>query len=434
MERTVTRRRRVVVDDRPLAAAIGKRIRAARRRVGLTQQALAGSRYTKAYISALETGVAKPSMAALNYLAERLGMPSSAFVSDTETAWGLLDADLRLASGDYKAALEAYQDLLAAEPTRSERPSILLGLSETLCRVDRASEAIHPAAEAAALFGEQGRLAERQYAIYWQAYGHYASDNPDEARSLLRGILDTRGDDHQADPDLIVRVLIALAAVESIVGETQAALAYLSEADALAGDVDARRRATYLHTVAIGYSQSGDYEAAIRAGMRSLTLFREADAQRETAGIANSLALAYLKTQSADRAHDMARLARETAELLGDDRLLASLADTEAQIALADGNVADAERLADESIRLSESTGNRKALLDALVTKARTLVEGGRAEEAIALFERAAEIARSVGPSARRREVLGAWADALAGMGRHNQAYELMREALNGGR
>src|SRR6266496_6124231 len=120
MEQKVARRRRVVVDDRPLAAAIGARIRAARRRAGLTQQALARSRYTKAYISALETGVAKPSMAALNYLAERLGMPASAFVSDSETVWSRLDADLRLASGDYAAALDAYEDLLAAEPSRSE--------------------------------------------------------------------------------------------------------------------------------------------------------------------------------------------------------------------------------------------------------------------------------------------------------------------------
>jgi tetratricopeptide (TPR) repeat protein len=434
MEQTVTRRRRVVVDDRPLAAAIGKRIRAARRRVGLTQQALAGNRYTKAYISALETGVAKPSMAALNYLADRLGMPTSAFVSDTETAWGLLDADLRLASGDFGTALEAYQDLLAAEPSRTELPSILLGLSETLCRLDRASEAIRPATEASGLFEEQGRLAERQYAMYWQSYGHYASDNADEARGLLRGILDNLREDPHADPDLIVRVLIAMGAVETIVGETQAALAYLSEADALAGDQDARRRASYLHNIAIGYSQSGDYEAAIRAGMRSLTLFREADAQRETAGIANSLALAYLQTQSTDRARDMARLARSTAERLGDDRILANLADTEARIALAGGNFADAERLADEAIRLAESTSNRKALLDGLVTKARAVVDAGRGDEAIALYERAAEIARSVGPSARRREVLGAWADALAGMGRHDQAYELMREALQSGR
>ena len=61
-------RRRVVVDQRALAQAIGTRIRAARLAAQLTQQELAGDRYTKAYISALELGHAKPSMAALDYL------------------------------------------------------------------------------------------------------------------------------------------------------------------------------------------------------------------------------------------------------------------------------------------------------------------------------------------------------------------------------
>ena len=96
--------------------AIGERLRNARKRAGLTQQALAGSRYTKAYISALETGVAKPSMAALNYLSERLGLPASAFVSDSDATWTRLQADLLLASGDFEPALEAYGDLLAANP------------------------------------------------------------------------------------------------------------------------------------------------------------------------------------------------------------------------------------------------------------------------------------------------------------------------------
>ena len=39
--------------DRELAHRIGQRIREARHRAGLTQQQLAGDRYTKAYVSAL---------------------------------------------------------------------------------------------------------------------------------------------------------------------------------------------------------------------------------------------------------------------------------------------------------------------------------------------------------------------------------------------
>ena len=63
---SIRTRRRVVVDDSPLAHAIGTRIRRARLAAGLTQQQLAGERYTKAYISALETGNAAPSMRSLD--------------------------------------------------------------------------------------------------------------------------------------------------------------------------------------------------------------------------------------------------------------------------------------------------------------------------------------------------------------------------------
>ena len=82
------KRRRVVVDQRELALAIGGRIRAARLAAGLTQQELAGDRYTKAYVSALELGHAKPSMAALDYLAPRLGTTSDQLIADHTTRAG----------------------------------------------------------------------------------------------------------------------------------------------------------------------------------------------------------------------------------------------------------------------------------------------------------------------------------------------------------
>lgn len=71
----VERRRRhvTVVDNSALARRIGERLRMARTAAELTQQQLAGGRYTPAYISALERGLAKPSMASLAYLAPRLG-------------------------------------------------------------------------------------------------------------------------------------------------------------------------------------------------------------------------------------------------------------------------------------------------------------------------------------------------------------------------
>lgn len=61
--------------DRWIAKAVGHRIRILRKAAGRTQLELAEPRYTKAYVSALESGTAKPSLAALVWIARQLGTP-----------------------------------------------------------------------------------------------------------------------------------------------------------------------------------------------------------------------------------------------------------------------------------------------------------------------------------------------------------------------
>src|ERR671920_278718 len=99
---------RATEHDAALARQIGGRLREARQRAGLTQQQLAGERYTKAYISALETGIARPSMVALSYLSERLGLTPSHFLDEPTPAWTRLEVDMQLASGEWLAAADGY--------------------------------------------------------------------------------------------------------------------------------------------------------------------------------------------------------------------------------------------------------------------------------------------------------------------------------------
>src|SRR5215210_927995 len=80
--------------DRPLAQRIGARLRRARTQASLTQAQLAEGRYTKAYVSALEHGLVKPSMAALNFFADRLQIPIERLLSDGEARWTRLEADI----------------------------------------------------------------------------------------------------------------------------------------------------------------------------------------------------------------------------------------------------------------------------------------------------------------------------------------------------
>jgi len=416
--------------DTTLALRIGERIREARHRTGLTQQQLAGDRYTKAYISALETGIARPSMVALTYLCERLGVPASHFLDEQNPAWSRLQVDMHLAAGDWQDAVDGYRILLENSLDEGARAEVLRGLAEAEARLDHGREAISAAAEAARIFGDLGRPTDEALARYWMAFGLYESDNEADARGLLTALLERVRAGLAVEPDFELRVLLALASVESRVGMHNRALSYLEEARGLAADLDDRRRATFLFSLAISYRETGDLEAAIRTGTQSLALYRSAGAVLEGAGIENDLALAYLASGNVERAAEMADQARRQIETAGDDRLLAAVLETEAQIAAKRGDRVAAQQLADKSAALARSTGNRLALTAAVITGARLQREAGNLAAAEEGFAEAAGLARESGSAGRIREVLREWADLRADAGDHRGAYELSREAL----
>ena len=118
------------------------------RRRGMTQRELAEPRYTKAYVSALEKGLIKPSLAALRYLARRLGTVPEAFLADADTQWQRIDAELRLAAGDWQSAADRFREILETEIQGAGRGLSLLGLAEASYRLGRGREVIALATEA----------------------------------------------------------------------------------------------------------------------------------------------------------------------------------------------------------------------------------------------------------------------------------------------
>jgi tetratricopeptide (TPR) repeat protein len=417
--------------DRDLARRIGGRIREARLRASLTQQQLAGDRYTKAYISALETGIARPSMVALTFICERLGLPASHFIDQSHPTWTRLEVDMRLAAGDWVAAADGYTTLLADATDDGVRADLLRGLAEASARLDLGKEAIAAASEATRLYAAAGRDSDAALARYWLAYGLYQSDNELDARSVLTALLEQVRNGLNVEPDFEMRLLTSLAAVESRAGQPTRALTYLEEARGLAADLDDRRRAAFLFNLAINYREVGDFEGAIRAGTQGMALYRAAGAIFESARIENDLALAYLATGQIERARELAADARHQIEETGDERWMAAVVDTEAQVALAAGEVDEALRLARAARGHADRSGNEFGGLMAMLTEARILRRGGRAEEAETRFGEAAAIARESRAPNRLREVLREWADLRAEAGDHRGAYELSSEALS---
>ena len=140
------------------------RLKAARTRAALTQRELAEPRYTKAYISALENGLIKPSMAALRFLARKLGSVPSAFLADEDTHWQRLDAELRLAAGDWQAAADRFQTILDTDPSGVGRGLCLLGLAEASYRLGESRETIACASEARELLTRANRTVDARRA------------------------------------------------------------------------------------------------------------------------------------------------------------------------------------------------------------------------------------------------------------------------------
>jgi transcriptional regulator with XRE-family HTH domain len=119
-----TKRERILHVDDP--TAVGRRLREARERVGLSQRELAFPGCSAAYISRIERGERVPSLQVLRQLADRCG------VGETHLAWGRavrIDAAVAASFG----ALEAAE----ASRSRKERAAAYSALARAANRAAR---------------------------------------------------------------------------------------------------------------------------------------------------------------------------------------------------------------------------------------------------------------------------------------------------------
>ena len=416
--------------DRAPAGAFAARLRAARLRAGLTQARLAEGRYTKAYVSALENGLSRPSIAALDFLAARLGVAPTDLLGEGQARWCRVEADLRLAAGDWQVALDAFDRLLEDESCPVRRAEIQRGRAEALSRLDRPADAVAAGADAAAIFTAQGLLTDAITARYWQASGLYRLENTGEAWALFRSVLDAARGGVPVVPNLEVLALIGLARIDSREGRGEQALTYLGEARALVEGLDDRRRAASLESLAVSYRESGDYEAAVSNAMRAIASFRVAEDHLEVAVIDNELALTHLALGTLERARAHAAASRARMEELGNTTCLASVLETQARVALAMSDLAAAEGFAVDAMAAAGTSGNQKAAVSAALTRGRIARRLGEPARAAAILEGAIEIARVHGRPAQLRDCLVELSELASEEGDARRAYELAREAL----
>lgn len=455
-----------VIEGKP-SVMLGERVRQARLRLGLSQAELAQPQFTKSYISAIEHSKVRPSLKALEFLAQRLGVSS--------------------------------RELLSEEPPQNGSPD-LVALEESLSlHLDRARRALDmgQAKEALILLDEAERLAgtawnsARAYTrfrlYYLRGQAHLELDEPVaaqreltqaataaeqlndggegsiRARNML-GLTYYRQDQLQLavvehEPclkaiqsgvvkDLNLRLLIYTNLVKDYLalGELDAALGVYEEAVATGADAaNLERQAELSWDLANVYRQMSAGERAQEYTSAAFRLVEAGQNMNLAVQLNISCASAMIERGQYAEAEKALLRARSAISGTANPGFLSAIYQRFADLELRQGHLEQADAYGRQALELIESAHEQWSTADnrlfdsaSLRTYIEALVTAGRLSEKqgdIAVADRrlkyALSLAQEMGDDEAASMVARSFADLLTSRGKHEEAGEYYRQALN---
>jgi CheY-like chemotaxis protein len=320
-------------------------------------------------------------------------------------------------TGNYEAAREAMGQLWSlvgerpilndlAPPTAAEvllRAGVLTGWIGSVKQIESAQEfAKNLLSESLSIFeslGDKRKIVEVQMELghcYWRE-GAF-----DEARVLLSEALSYVG--NTAD-DLKAIILSRLATVEKVTLRLSDALRLLIEAaplfekssnHTLKGKFH-NEFATVLKNLGAVEHRSDYIDRALIEYAASSYHFEQARHSRYQACVENNLGMLFCTAGKYKEAHEHLDRAQALMTSLKDTVHLAQVDETRARVCLAEGKVGEAEKLARAAVGVLERGGEQSLLAEALTTQGTALARLGRHVEAGEVLLRAAEVAEAAG-------------------------------------
>lgn len=274
------------------AKKLGERLRELRTKAGLSQKELAEPEYTNAYVSTIEAGRRRPSQAALECFAGKLGVTAEELATgrspriETALQTELQEARRILSEGDYEAAegliKKVRREAKAIRLPRLEAKALEAlaslhelrgGLHEAVDHYDRALELLKDESPTTWAYATAGKA--RCYAA--EGESHYAIHLIENLRSQL-------AHQHLEDPEAMGWLLGPLVLAYFDVGMRNEAAQLAGEALQLVPSIpEGRASAALLINIARVHQQREEYSEAVSALTRAEEIYKKLNLKSELA-------------------------------------------------------------------------------------------------------------------------------------------------------
>lgn len=415
------------VDD---PRAVGKRLKEARDRAGLSQRSLAFPGCSPAYISRIEAGDRIPSLQLLRELGRRLGVSEDYLATGTaagrDRAHALIQAEVALRLDDLQLAKTLYNDSLARAATNEERAGALAGLGQLAFREGDPHEAVRRLTEALSFYGstesEHPPLAEtlgRAYAMLGETQA---------AIGVFERCFDRA--ERQGDPVQIVRFAVLFAYALMDIGEFARAEQLLDRALKVGKNLtDPILRVQLYWSQSKLHGEQNDVDVAAEYARKALEILELTEDTYRTARAHQLLAHLELDRGRPDEALE---LLREGWPLLARSGNVVE----QAQFRLEEARALARLGAREEAASLAMEISGLLAAVDPVDAGriygvlAEVFSDLGESDRAGELYELAVEFLERTGPSRYLLDVYAQFADLLDAEGRKDEAYAYMKKAL----
>lgn len=367
--------------------SLGDRVRELRLQRGLTQEELAGSRFSKEYLSQIERGVSRPTRTTIHWLAERLGADPTFLETGVGGELELLErAEELLERQEYAAVCEVLED--ARLPVALQLRGLL---SESWARMylGELDVALELLKRGAALASDQAALAD---IVYRMGCCEYKRSEIDAAELLFTEALSLA--DSGGAPDRLRAYIYEWRSRcyrrrrdWPAAGEDVERALELAES---AGDRMTQAHATFQASLLA--ERRGELASARRLGEQARAIYAELGDRQSEARILNNVGAYEHLLGNSDRAEKCLQESFAIALDLGNDADAAQAVSSLARVQLDRGNLQQAEKNARHAIQLLD---DRVDYLDELgstqIVLGRALLELGRTDEAAECFARSEE-------------------------------------------